>query len=434
MRTIHRKNVRRKITQYIGSTLLISCLGGTTLWSQNVVRITAGQDVSRRPIITAVPFLGFAPDARSASMGDIGVATRPDLNSIHWNNAKLAFMDRKMGVSFSYTPWLSKLVDDMYIAYATGYTKVNDIQAIAFSLRYFNLGDIFLTNNTGADVGTFSPRDFALDMTYARKLSELTGLGVTMRFLNSSLSQSYEPGNSGRSASGFAVDLGFYYTNPEFRIFSEDIAFSWGAHLSNIGTKISYGDESNKNFIPTNLRLGTAVEYAFSEENSLTVGADINKLLVPTPPIYKRDESGQIVLDDNGDRVISKGQGPNSTTSIGTLFTSFTDAPNGFSEELKEISAALGLAYWYKDLFSIQTGYHHESAEKGNRKYFTLGAGFRYNVFGVDFAYLLPSSKNHPLAQTLRFSMYFTFGSSSRSASNGGSAPSSTNTIQNERY
>ena len=426
MRTIHRKNVCRKITQYIGSTLLISYLGGTTLWSQVNVEDFAGQDVSRRPIITAVPFLGFAPDARSASMGDIGVATKPDLNSIHWNNAKLAFMDRKTGVSFSYTPWLSKLVDDMYITYATGYTKINNLQAIAFSLRYFNLGDIFLTNETGADEGTFSPRDFALDLTYSRKLSELTGLGVTMRFLNSSLSQGYEPGNSGRSASGFAVDLGFYYTNPESHIFSEDIAFSWGAHISNIGTKIAYGDEANKNFIPTNFRLGTAVEYAFNEENSLTMGADINKLLVPTPPVYKRDKTGKLV--------ISKGQDPNSTTSIGALFSSFTDAPDGFSEELQEISAALGLAYWYKDIFSIQTGYHHESAEKGNRKYFTLGAGFRYNVFGVDFAYLLPSSKNHPLAQTLRFSMYFTFGASSQSSPSGSSSPSNTNTIQNEQY
>ena len=428
------KNVRRyKFTQHLKSIFLIGYTTICSLWAQEGnVRIVAGQDVSKRPIITAVPFLGFAPDARSASMGDIGVATRPDLSSIHWNNAKLAFARQKMGASFSYTPWLSNLVDDMYIAYLTGYTKINDIQAIAFSLRYFNLGDIFLTSETGADAGTFSPRDFAVDLTYARKLSERIGLGISMRFLNSTLSQSYEPGNSGKSASGFSADIGFYHTNLD--LFSEDLMLSWGAHISNIGTKITYGDAANENFIPTNFRLGTALRYAFDEENSLTAAVDLNKLLVPTPPIYERDETGQLTRNTDGDLVVSKGGDPSSVSSIGALFSSFSDAPNGFSEELQEISAAIGLAYWYKDLFSMQTGYHHESVEKGNRKYFTLGAGFRYNVFGIDFAYLLPSSKNHPLAQTLRFSMYFTFGPSTQSTSNNSLAPSSTETIQNEQY
>ena len=374
------------------------------------VRIVSGQDTTRRPIITAVPFLGFTPDARGASIGDVGVATPADVNSVHWNNAKLPFVKRENGLSFSYTPWLPKLINDMYIAYLSGYRKINDIQTLGFSLRYFNLGDIFLTNALGADQGTFSPRDFAIDVTYARKLSPVIGIGGTIRYVYSNLSQSYEVNESGKAAHGYAIDLGFYYNKPSVPLFGRTADIAAGAHVSNIGSKINYSAESQENFIPTNLRIGTSILQRLDLENSFRLSLDLNKLLVPTPPIYRTDEQGNIIRNAEGNPVISKGKDPNRT-SLDALFTSFGDAPGGAAEELREVNLALGAEYWFRDLFSLQAGYHNESKEKGNRKYATIGAGFRYNIFGIDFAYLFPvSERGHPLAQTLRFSLYFQFG------------------------
>ena len=392
--------------------LYLVCVGlFQSIWAQqNNLRLVAGQDASLRPIVTGVPFLGFAPDARASSIADVGVATKPDANSTHWNNAKFAFVPDPTGVSFSYTPWLSSLVGDMYIAYMSGYTQIKDMQTVAFSLRYFNLGDIQLTNEQGANTENVTPRDYSIDLTYARKLNLRSGLGATMRFISSGLSRYYEGGSTGDPAAGFSVDLGYYYTNPETNVFGKKLLSSWGAHLSNIGPKISYGDESNENFMPTNLRLGTQWTYALKEQQSLSFAVDLNKLLVPTPPIYETDDNGNLSRDDSGDLIIAKGKDPNRPV-ISSLFSSFSDAPDGFSEEVQEVSIATGLQYWYNEIFSVQTGYHHENANKGNRKYFTFGAGFRYNIFGIDFAYLLPTQgRSHPLANTIRFSMYFNFG------------------------
>ena len=391
--------------------LFLGCIYGSGfLYGQNNVRLISGQDTSRRPIITAVPFLGFAPDARGSSLGDVGVATPADVNSVHWNNAKLAFTERSNGYSFSYSPWLPKLINDMYIAYLTGYKRIGYTQTIGIGLRYFNLGDIFLTNAAGADQGTFSPRDFAFDFTYARKLSLNSGLGVTMRYVYSNLSRSYNISQSGNAVHGFAIDLGFFYRRPGLRFLGRDADLAFGAHISNVGSKINYSNESNENFMPANLRVGTSWRQGIDDDNSLRLSLDFNKLLVPTPPLYRVDGQGNAVRDSEGNLEIAKGKDPNRT-SLNALFTSFSDAPGGFSEEIREITTAIGMEYWYRDLFSLQAGYHHETRDKGNRKYATIGAGFRYNVFGVDFSYLLPTSvKGHPLAQTLRFTLYFRFG------------------------
>ena len=419
-----------RVSIYVKIGLFLVCLlVSKPAFGQNNVRFLSGQDTKYSPIITSVPFLNFTPDARAASLGDIGVATAPDESSVHWNNAKLAFIDNKIGASLSYTPWLSKLVDDMYITYLTGYVKLQNIQTISFSLRYFNLGDIFLTTENGTDAGTFMPKDFALDLTYARKLSTHFSLGGTMRFINSGLSRSYQSNNSGSSASGYAMDLGVYYTHPT--AIRNGIGLAWGAHLSNVGTKLTYSDKQNENFIPTNLRVGTAVTWDIDDVNSFVFALDLNKLLVPSPPVYSTDEQGNVVQDADGNPVIEKGMDPNRSV-INTLFTSFIDAPNGFIEELEEISISPGIQYWFNDIFSVQGGYHHESVLKGNRKYYTFGTGFRYNIFGIDFAYLLPLTRNHPLAQTLRFSMYIKLGQSGGSSKP--EVPVTTSTISDEQY
>ena len=428
------KQEKDRYTQMIRNTLrvLILC-ASTTLYGQGNVNFVSGQDVSQRPITTAVPFLNFAPDARSASMGDVGVATKPTVQSIHWNNAKLAFVQESSSFSFSYTPWLSRIVDDMYIAYLAAHTKLKGEQAIGFSFRYFNLGDVFLTNQAGASAGTFSPRDFAIDATYSRKISEKVGIGGTARLIQSNLSKSFETDIGGKSAGTLAVDLGIFYNNPTARFLGKDVLLSAGAHLSNIGGKITYGDNS-ENFIPSNLRVGTAITRFLANNQSLTFALDLNKLLVPTPPIYHLNDDGSLETDTEGNPVIANGSDPNRS-SIGSIFSSFSDAPDGFSEELQEVTLSFGMEYWYKQLFSLQTGYFSEHEQKGNRKYFTLGAGFRYNVFGIDFAYLLPSTKDHPLAQTLRFSLYFTPSAAiSQPRSDAPPTQSPSSSIQNDTY
>jgi len=369
--------------------------------------IISGQDTSRRVITTAVPFLLITPDARSGGMGDVGVAISPDANAVHWNPAKIARIENDLGFSLSYTPWLGKIVNDMSISYLSGYKKITREQAVATSLRYFDLGDIQLTDEQGQSLGQFNPREFAFDATYSRILTENFSIGGTIRFIHSNLSGNFtSPGNDGKSGNSVAVDLGVFYKQ-DLLLSGANSNIAFGALISNIGKKITYSNDSNEDFIPGNLRLGTAFTTNLDPYNSITIALDFNKLLVPTPPIFAQDSTGNFIIQ-NGQPVIEEGKDPNRSLLSGT-FGSFTDAPDGFSEEIKEVTASVGLEYWYKELFAARTGYFHEAEVKGNRQYFTLGLGFRYQMFGIDFAYLQTIEQNHPLAETLRFTLHFNF-------------------------
>jgi hypothetical protein len=386
---------------------LILCVGLSTLAkAQRTSTTIAGQSPDRRAITTAVPFISFAPDARGAALGDAGVATSPDVNSIHWNNAKLAFIEDDYGFAVAYTPWLGKIVNDMYVSYLSGYKRIDRLQTVAVSLRYFDLGDIFLRDEIGLDLGVHNPREWAVDATYSRKLSERLSIGLTTRFIRSNLSGRFSTSQDAKAGTSVAVDLGVYYTKDIF-FAGKNSTMSFGGHISNFGSKITYSSASNEDFIPTNLRMGSAFKINLDPYNSFTFVFDINKLMVPSPPVWEEDQNG--VLS------IKAGKNPNRKLISGT-FGSFGDAPDGFSEEMKEINFSTGVEYWYKNLASFRTGYFHESFDKGNRKFITVGLGFRYQVFGVDFAYLIPTEQNHPLAETLRFSLLFNFAGKETSA------------------
>ncbi len=342
-------------------------------------------------------------------MGDVGVATSTDANSVHWNNGKLAFIEQDMGFAISYTPWLAKIVNDMSLSYLSGYKKIDRVQAVALSMRYFDLGEIQLTDNTGAPLNTFNPREFAVDATYSRKLSEELGLGVTGRFIHSNLSGSFSSSPDAKAGTSVAVDVGSYYTK-DLVLSGRNSNISAGAHISNIGQKLTYSSVDNEDFIPINLRLGAAFKTDLDAFNTITVALDFNKLMVPSPPIYETDGDGNFIADPNDPSKykIKSGKDPYRPLLSG-MFGSFGDAPDGFPEELNEIISSIGVEYWYKDVFAARAGYHYETPQKGDRKYFTMGIGFRYQVFGIDFAYLVPQVQNHPLAETLRFSLLFNF-------------------------
>ncbi len=350
-------------------------------------------------ITTGVPFLTIAPDSRAAAMGDAGVGTSPDVNSQHWNPAKYAFMESDMGFSLSYSPWLRALVNDINLAYLTGYKKLDEFQTMSASLRYFSLGDIIFTNDLGDYVQTQSPNEFAVDLGYTRLLSDYWSGSVVVRYIRSDLTGGQLiNGVESRAGNSYAADVAFYYLN-EFQAGRQDNVFSAGINIQNIGAKISYTDGEIKDFIPTNMKLGLAYTTELDDYNSFTFAADVNKLLVPTPP---RDSTTY----ETGD-VIYPG-GINSDKSvIGGIFTSFTDAPGGFKEELQEVNLSAGVEYWYNKQFSLRGGYFYEHENKGNRKFMTAGAGFRLNVFSLDFAYLIPIVRNHPLENTLRFTLSF---------------------------
>ena len=368
-------------------------------------RITGQQDYN--PISVAVPFLGFAPDSRGSAMGDAGVATSPDAQSIHWNNAKLAFIDKDMGFSMSYSPWLGNIVDDMSLNYLSFYKKIDPIQSFGASLRYFDLGEIQLTSITGAPEGIENPRELAIDATYSRKLLENLSGGLSIRYIWSNLTGNSTGAASANTCKSLAFDLGVYYITPiAVKGLATDL--SVGLHFSNIGQKISYTSEEYEDFIPANLRVGAAWKINVDDYNSFTMAFDVNKLMVPTPPIYVKDSDGNLVYDSNGDLTIESGKDPNRSFLKGT-FGSFGDAPDGASEELKEFTYSIGVEYWYREIVAVRTGYFIESQYKGDRKYATVGLGLRYQVFGFDFSYLIPKDQNNPLGDTLRVSFLFNF-------------------------
>ncbi|MFZ4059585.1 MAG: type IX secretion system outer membrane channel protein PorV, partial [Ferruginibacter sp.] len=346
-------------------------------------------------VTSAVPFLRISPDARSGGMGDVGIATSPDANSGFWNLAKTPFNTNKGGVALTYTPWLKDLgLNDVYLASLGGFYKLDDLQAISGSLRYFSLGNIQFTDNLGNDLSSFRPREFAVDLGYSRKLSSKLGLGVALRYINSNLASGTINGVSYKAGSSVAGDISLFHTGAK----ADGSGLNYGVTLSNLGSKIAYTNDANqKDYIPANLGLGVAYTKVFDESNKITFGLDVHKLLVPTPP----------AIGDSAGLADYRSQGV-----VGSWFKSFGDAPGGFSEEVKEIQASIGAEYWYNNQFALRAGYFYENPTKGNRKYFTLGAGLKYNMFGLNFSYLLPSGNGinrNPLSNTLRFSLVFDF-------------------------
>lgn len=346
-------------------------------------------------IQTVVPFLTIAPDSRAGAMGDAGVATSPDVYSMHWNPAKFAFIDGNSGVGISYSPWLRNLVPDINIAYLTGYKRLDSKQVLSASLLYSSLGDVPFTDDFGNLERTFNPNEFAIDAAYSRLFSENLSGGIAFRFIYSNLTGgSYAGGVATKPGTSFAADISGYYRN-DIALFGKDGEIAAGLNFSNIGSKMTYSDSQTSDFIPINMRIGAAGTIELDKYNKITATVDINKLMVPTPPRYVQ-----------GTDSIAAGKDPNIAVPV-AIFQSFWDAPGGFREELREFTISYGMEYWYNDQFAIRGGYFHENETKGNRKYFTAGAGFRMSIFNIDFSYLMPLAQNHPLARTLRFSISF---------------------------
>lgn len=352
------------------------------------------------PVNTSVTSQMIAPDARAAGMGDVGVATDPDVNSQYWNPAKYPFCISRAGVSLNYTPWLRQLVSDMDLAYLSGYYRIGDYSAVSASLRYFSLGEVMTDYNgeTGESSGmTINPYEMSFDVAYSLMLSEKFSLAAAVRWIYSDLTYDYTDDTSPGSA--FAADIACYY-NDYINIGARECQLGIGLNISNIGSKISFGGDDNSEFIPTNMRLGFALMVPIDEFNRFTIAADANKLLVPTYPKQEEGES----TEDYQQRVQKEYY---DVSSISGIFKSFGDAPGGFKEELQEINWSVGAEYVYNDKFTLRAGYHHESENKGNRKYFTVGAGFRMSAFSLDCGYVIATAKSNPLDQTLRFTLGF---------------------------
>lgn len=368
--------------------------------SFGIVLAASAQDKKNmfNPVNTSVTSQTIAPDARSAGMGDAGVATDPDVVSQYWNPAKYPFTISRAGVALNYTPWLRQLVSDMDLAYLAGYYRIGDYSAVSASLRYFSLGEVYTGGSMSEDAGmTINPYEMSLDVAYSIMLSEKFSIAAAVRWIYSDLTYDYTEDTSPGSA--FAADIAAYYQD-YFTIGSRECQIGLGLNISNIGSKITFGGDDNSEFIPTNMRLGAALMVPVDEYNRFTITADANKLLVPTYPKQNDGES----TEDYQERVQRDYY---DVSSIGGIFKSFGDAPGGFKEELQEIYWSVGGEYVYHDQFSLRAGYHHEAENKGNRKYFTVGAGFKMSVFSLDAAYLIATAKSNPLDQTLRFTLSF---------------------------
>lgn len=378
---------------FCGALLSTFCFVGVG-HAQTVDPSTNGSQSNN--IITAVPFLLITPDARAGAMGDAGVAIPGDMNSASINPSKLAFLNKPYGFAVSYSPWLKSLVPDINLAYLSGFYQLDNRSTISGSLRYFSLGkiDTYLEDRTAT--GTYSPSELAIDATYARKFGEEFALGSSLRFIYSNLGAGQISNAQNKAGTAIAIDVSGIYRK-ETVFLGTDAIVGGGLNISNIGTKMSFAEGGVKNFLPTNMKLGGSSTFIIDDYNQFTIALDFNKLLVPTQPI--RDLNGRIVSGKDPDRSVPSG-----------IFGSFSDAPGGFSEEMKEINISTGLEYWYNQQFAIRAGYFFESPEKGDRRYLTLGAGLKYNVFNLDFSYLVANAQKSPLANTLRFSLLFNFG------------------------
>jgi len=372
-----------------------------SLWATGQT-LPTGQEVRYNPISTAVPFLTITPDSRHGAMGDVGAATSPDANSQYLNPSKYAFTEGKFGFSLSYTPWLRELVNDINLAYLAGFYRIDNNQVIGSSLRYFSMGDITLTGLDQTNMGTVSPSEFAFDFSYSRKLSDRLSGGVALRYIRSDLSGGMAGSGAGAetytAGNAWATDVSFYYFN-QWGGTGSSKSIAAGINFSNIGSKISYDQGSNKDFLPANMRLGTTFTNEFDDFNSISISLDVNKLLVPTP-------STQYTVDPNGSVIVLPDNNSNKSV-ISSVFSSFSDAPGGFKEELQEFTISTGAEYWYNKQFALRVGYFNEAQNKGNRKFFTAGVGVKMNIAAIDFSYVIPVQRNNPLANTIRFTLLF---------------------------
>lgn len=372
------------------------------------------QDIKNQlnPIYHGVTSLAIAPDARSAGLGDVGAATDPDVNSQFWNPAKYPFCISRAGISLNYTPWLRQITNDIDLANITGYYRLGDYDALSASLRYFSLGKVY--TSLDADAMTIKPYEMAFDIAYSRMLSETFSAGVALRYIYSDLG--YSDDDETTPGSAFAADIALYH-NGYINISGHESQLGWGLNISNIGSKISYDDGNTSEFIPTNMRFGLSLLYPIDEYNTITIAADANKLLVPTRPTMDQyiehmiETEGGTAADYENNfsdyRTWLEGEGYFNVSPISGIFKSFGDAPNGFKEELQEIQWSAGLEYAYNNQFFLRAGYHYEHPNKGNRTYFTVGAGFKMNVFSLDAGYVISTAQSNPLDQTLRFSLAF---------------------------
>lgn len=367
-----------------------------------MISLSASAQVDKKdifnPVYTAVTSQTIAPDARAAGLSDVGVATDPDVNSQYWNPAKYPFTISRAGVSISYTPWLRQIVNDMYMANLVGYYRIGDYSAVSTSLRYFNMGEVPLSSSVGSSNDmTINPYEMSFDAAYSLMLSEKFSIAAGVRWIYSDLTYDYSSETTPGSA--FAADIAAYYQN-YINIGQRECQLGVGLNISNIGSKINFGSDDNSEFIPTNMRLGAALMIPVDQFNRFTIAVDANKLLVPTRPIQKENETDE-------DYNVRLQKDYYDISSIGGIFKSFGDASGGFKEELQEVSWSLGGEYVYNDKFAIRAGYHHESETKGNRKYFTVGAGFKMSAFSLDAGYVIATAKSNPLDQTLRFTLSF---------------------------
>lgn len=388
---------------FIVALIVMSAFSCTTTYAQ----IGAGQlDGRVNTVYTAIPFLRINPDTRTGAMGDVGIATEADAASMYHNASKLAFAEQPIGLAVNYTPWLRQLVDDIFIGYLSGYYKINDMQSLGVSMRYFSLGEIRFTNIMGDDTGQFFPNEFAFDVAYARKLSDNFGVGITLKYVRSDLAQGQEvgSGNIVRAAQAVASDISFSYRTRLDNIGYGGSELFLGAAFTNIGNKVSYTEDDTRDFIPLNAGIGAGWKMRFDDFNTLLISADINKLMAPTPDTLDTDPMNGI--PDTREAPLLSG-----------MFGSFADAPGGFNEEMRELMFSVGLEYWYNNQFAIRGGYFHEHATKGNRKFITLGIGLRYSVFGLNFSYIAPTSnQQNPLGNTLRFGLTFDFNGEAKEA------------------
>lgn len=371
----------------VAAVLMLTSIGFTSVGQSSSESINV--------VTTAVPFLRISPDARAGGMGDAGIATIPDASSIFWNLSKIPFANSSSAVSLTYTPWLKALdLNDVYLVSAAGYYQMDETQAISGSVRYFSLGNIQFTDNNGNSLGSYRPREFAVEGGYSRKLSDVLGLGISLKYIHSNLASGQSAsGSTYKAGTAVAGDLSLFYNGSES---GEQSGFNAGLVLSNLGSKIAYtSDALEKDYIPANLGLGASYVNVFDETSKITFALDINKLMVPTPP----------ALGDSAGLANYRNKGV-----IGSWFSSFGDAPGGFKEELKEFTISAGAEFSYNDQFLFRAGYFYEAPTKGDRKYFTIGAGLNYNMFGLNFSYLIPTGSGvnrNPLSNTLRFSILF---------------------------
>lgn len=389
---------------YYHAKFLFSCLIVAVLCIPNMQAqctdgggsLTGGDCVNA--VFTSIPFLRINPDGRSGGMGDLGLATSADAASMYFNASKLAFAKDRAEVAITYTPWLTALVPDMFIGQVAGYAKLNDLQAIGGSFRFFNMGSIQFTDESGVDLQEFNPQELAIDIGYARKLGEKVSAGLTLKYIYSNLAKGQSTSASGdiNAANAAAADISFSYNN-DFETKGRLANLSIGAAITNIGNKVSYTDEKTKDFIPINLGIGAAYTLEIDDHNSIMIGFDVNKLMVPTPSTEKSENDTTIF--DHREKTLFSG-----------MLGSFGDAPGGFSEEMRELMYSIGAEYWYNKQFALRAGYFNEHRTKGNRQYVTVGLGLKYSIFGLNFSYLIPTSSgvvSNPLENTLRFSLLF---------------------------